>query len=211
MKEGMLISIEGPDGAGKSTQLNFIKEYFQEKNLDTVFLREPGSTTIGEDIRKIILSKDNLSMSHTCEMFLYAAARAQMVEEKIIPAIRDKKIVICDRYIDSSLAYQGFGRKLGFETVRDINTHATKNILPKLTIFLDVDVKATKNRLEVNGKEADRIENEGENFHKMVLEGYRFIAEEYKERILKVDGSLSIEEVRLLIKNALDRIFVDEV
>lgn len=205
MSRGLLITVEGTDGAGKSTQINFIREYFKEKGIETIFVREPGSTVIGEKIREILLDKDNQSMSYRTEMFLYAAARAQLVEEVIEPAILENKVVICDRFIDSSMAYQGYGRQLG-EDVADVNRHALKGISPDLTIFIDVNVKVGQKRVDKLEREIDRIESQSDEFHKRVVEGYRKIAEKNSDRIKTVTGNQEIDKVSLDIKKYLDEL-----
>lgn len=207
MKTGKLITVEGPDGAGKSTQLNFIKKYLEDKNIKYIFLREPGGTHIGERIRELLLDKSNGNMSFKAEMLLYAAARAQLVEEKIKPALNMGKIVVCDRYIDSSFAYQGYGRELG-EIVWTVNEYAIEGLMPDLTIFLSVDAKRTFDRISTGerNEEKDRIELESMDFHERVFYGYKKISEVYRERFKNIDGTKSIEEVSRDIKRELDKV-----
>ncbi len=208
MKKGLLITVEGPDGAGKSTQLDFIKSYFEEKGTNPIFLREPGSTKIGEEIREILLSDKNKEMGNKTEMFLYAAARAQLVEQVIKPELEKGSVVVCDRYIDSSLAYQGYGRNLG-SMVEEINMHAIDSVMPDLTIFLSLDIETgLKRASKSSGGNKDRIEQESNDFHQRVLMGYEEIAKKYSNRIIKVNATLSIEEVSNVIKEHLDKVFL---
>ncbi len=209
MKKGLFITIEGPDGAGKSTQIEYIKNYLKEKNLPALFTREPGGTKISEKIRKIILDKENSEMSYMTEALLYAASRAQLVEEVILPALDEGKIVICDRFIDSSIAYQGFGRNLG-EKVEVINKFAINGCMPDMTLLLRVDCKKGIDRIEANcGKrgEKDRMECENISFHQRVLEGYLALEKMYPDRIKAVDASQSIKAVSDDIGYELDNLF----
>ena len=137
MKNGLFISIEGLDGAGKSTQIQGIREYFEDKNIEPVVFREPGGTRIGEKIRHILLDEKNTEMDDVAEMLLYAASRAQNVAENILPALEDGRVVICDRFIDSSIVYQGYGRELDIEEVYNVNLTAVRHRLPDITFFLD--------------------------------------------------------------------------
>lgn len=139
--KGLFITIEGGDGSGKSTQINLIEKYFVEKGYNVVLTREPGGTVIGEHIREIILNNDYMEMSDITEALLYAAARAQHVEQLIKPSINKEKIVICDRFVDSSIVYQGYARGIGIEEIENINNYATKGLKPDLTILLDLPAK----------------------------------------------------------------------
>ena len=146
MKRGIFISIEGSDGSGKSTQLSYIKEYFKYHNLDAVFTREPGGTAIGEKIRNIILDNENSEMFPLTEAMLYAAARAQHVRELIVPTLERGRHVVCDRFVDSSIAYQGYGRELG-DCVGVINGFAVGGRMPDFTFFLDLDQAVGRGRI----------------------------------------------------------------
>lgn len=210
MKKGIFISIEGNDCSGKSTQIGFIKEYLENKGIKAIFTREPGGTKIGEDIRNILLDSSNKEMTALTEAFLYASSRAQHVEEKILPALRDGKNIICDRYVDSSFAYQEFARGLG-EKVRTINEIATSGLMPDYTFFLHLDQNLCKDRMKKREIEEDRIENENSDFSRRVYEGYLKVYDRYKDRIIFIDASKSIEEVRYDIERHLDRIFKDEL
>ena len=169
--KGIFITLEGPDGSGKSTIMKKLTHYFKDKNIDFIGTREPGGTEIGEEIRSIILDKKNRNMVAETEALLYAASRGQHIHEKIIPALNMGKIVLCERFILSSLAYQGVGRGLGIEEVRMINDFAIKGIRPDLTLFFHVDPSLTLDR-KTEGKKGDRLEKEGVEFHKEVYRGY---------------------------------------
>ena len=196
MKKNLFITIEGPDGAGKSTQIEYIRSYLDRLGLDTLFTREPGGTAISEKLRGIILSKDSSEMSDRAEALLYAASRAQLVSEVIRPALEHGKTVVCDRYIDSSMAYQGYGRDLG-DVVFDINEFAVDGIMPDLTILLALDPEKGRARLDQNAM--DRLESEEMEFHRKVYDGYIALSEKYPDRIKKIDAAQPIEEVSLEI------------
>lgn len=201
MKRGLFISFEGPDGSGKSTQIEYLKDFFQEKGISCVFTREPGGTHIGEEIREIILDKQNNEMTDLTEAFLYAASRSQHVEQVIRPALERGQVVVCDRFVDSSIAYQGYARGLG-EVVADINRYATENLLPDITFFIDVDPKIGKKR--ISSGERDRLESEKIRFHRKVYQGYVTMAEKEPDRIVTVDGSGTREEMRAFILEHLN-------
>ncbi len=202
---GILISIEGPDGAGKSTQIALLKEYLEQKGYESVLTREPGGTKISEKIRNLILDRENMEMGREAEMMLYAAARAQLVHEVIKPALEMGKAVICDRYIDSSAVYQGIAREIGIETVYQINECAIQGIWPDLTIHLDLDAEEGIKRKK-NQAELDRMELETMEFHKNVVQGYRTLAKRDPKRIKTIDATLSIEEIHDQIKEYLEKI-----
>ncbi len=206
--KGFFISVEGGDGSGKSTQLDNIRSYFAERNIPAISTREPGGTTIGEKIRSVILDKENVEMCDITEAMLYAAARAQHVEQKIKPAIKEGLVVICDRFVDSSIAYQGYGRKLG-KLVKDINDYAVAGCMPDITFFLDVKPEDAMNR--IGKRNLDRLEIETRSFHERVYQGYsQIISENIKEgsnRIVKVDASRSAGEVKEAIYEVLDKTF----
>lgn len=201
--KGLFISLEGPDGCGKSTQIAFMKEYFEKKGYECVLTREPGGTNISEQIRNVILDKDNMAMQDTTELLLYAAARAQLVGEVIKPSVEAGKIVICDRFVDSSAVYQGMARGLGVETVYAVNAYALDGMMPDVTIFLDMPA-AEGIRRKNNQHELDRMELQKAEFHEKVVEGYRTLADSQPERIMKVDAMKSIEEIRGIIAEKLD-------
>lgn len=209
MRKGLFITIEGPDGAGKSTQIAHIAEYFDNKGIDAIFTREPGGTSISEQIRSIILDKKNTEMGFITEAMLYAAARAQLVEEVIRPAIEAGKVVVCDRFVDSSIAYQGYGRKLG-DIVEEINKYGIGDCMPDLTILLKLDSESGIDRIEKNGSgEKDRLEMEKISFHRDVLRGYLELEDRF-DRIKGIDAKQSIEKVSADIDFYLDEILRDK-
>ncbi len=198
MTSGLFITFEGPDGSGKTTQIHRLSDYLTEQGMDPVLTREPGGTHIGEKIREIILDPKHQEMAYLTEALLYAASRAQHVAEKIRPALEAGKTVICDRFMDSSIAYQGYGRKLG-ERVRIINEIAVEGLVPHLTVLLLVDPDEGKKR--ISGGFLDRLELEESQYHRDVYLGYLELAEQHPERILMVDGFRSVEEIsREIIK-----------
>jgi dTMP kinase len=194
LKRGIFITFEGGDGSGKSTQIRLLQERFREAAQSTLLIREPGSTAIGEKIRDIIVDVENAEMTATTEMLLYAAARAPLVDEVIRPALSEGQIVICDRYLDSSLVYQGVGRQLG-ETVAAVNAYATLGLLPDLTILLNVDPDRAILRATASGTAADRIESAGDAYHRSVYEAYLNLAAREPDRIVSFDASGSIAEI----------------
>lgn len=201
--KGKFIVFEGPDGSGKTTVLAKVKEKLREEKIDFIDFREPGGTDISEKIRDIIIDKANSSMTARCEALLFASSRAQLVEEKIRPALEEGKLVLSDRFVLSSLCYQGVGRGLGVDEVKAINDFATKSIEPDLTIFFDIDYKTALIRKRENF-EADRLESEDFAFHKKIFDAYNSIAETYKDKIKKIDATLSVDEVR---DQAIDLIY----
>lgn len=164
----MFITFEGCEGVGKSTQLRFLKEYLDETGQDALFLREPGGTDISEQIRDVILDNNNTAMTAETEALLYAAARAQLISEKILPALAAGRTVVCDRYIDSSIAYQGHARNLGAEFVKRINSFAMSDCMPDYTVF--INLRPSESWRTVKGD--DRMEHETAAFHDMVYDGY---------------------------------------
>ena len=164
----MFVTFEGCEGVGKSTQLNMLKEYLKNTGQDAVYVREPGSTEISEKIRSIILDPANTAMTAETEALLYAAARAQLVSEVILPALSEGRTVICDRYVDSSAAYQGYARGLGIDFVRSVNSYALKNAMPDVTVFIDLRPSASFRSV----RREDRLEREEAQFHDKVYEGY---------------------------------------
>lgn len=190
---GMFVTFEGPDGSGKSTIADCIRARFERQGTDVVFTREPGGTPIAEKIRSIILDAENSAMSARCEALLYAASRAQHTDERIRPCVEAGKLVISDRYVLSSIAYQGWGRALGIDEVAAINRFATGGMRPDLVLFFDVDpihVLARKAKVV----EQDRLEEAGDDFHRRVYEGYRR-ALTTADHIVMIDARQSIEAV----------------
>ena len=202
---GIFITIEGGDGAGKTTQIRNITEFFESRGMTVLQTREPGGTPIGEKIRELLLDKANSEMTSITEMFLYAASRAQHVNDVILPALENDLVVICDRFVDSSVAYQGLARGLG-DMVRDINVHATSGLTPDITFWLDIDPAKGKMRAGNTG-EHDRIESEGISFHDKVRLGYRNIADAEPDRVKIIDAEKSIEDMRFEIESHLEELF----
>lgn len=202
---GLFISIEGPDGSGKSTQIENIKKFFEDKNIEIVFTREPGGTVIGERVREIILDNSFKEMDAMTEALLYAASRAQHVAEVIKPALMAGKVVVCDRFVDSSLAYQGYGRKLG-EPVRVINEYAVDGCMPDVTFLMKLDPNIGKHRIAENRDNQDRLEQEKLAFHRAVYKGYLELEKQYPDRIVGIDASLGIDEIRDEIYRKLEEI-----
>ena len=202
---GKFITLEGPDGSGKSTIIRMIGEYLKKENIDFIETREPGGTDIGEDIRDIILDNKNTSMSYETEALLYAASRGQHVHEKISPALKEDKVVLCDRFILSSLAYQGVGRGLGIEEVKKINDFALKGVYPDLILFFHIDPKVTLER-KLGNIDTDRLENLGSDFHQKVYKGYMELLKMYPKNIVMIDASRSIQEVLKQSIEAIEKI-----
>ncbi|MCB2361030.1 dTMP kinase [Clostridium estertheticum] len=201
MERGRMIVLEGPDGSGKTTQIELLEKHLQESGYEVVRVREPGGTEISEKIREIILDNDNCKMSYMCEALLYAASRAQLVNEVIKPALDKGKIVICDRFVYSSMVYQGIGRGLGMERIKSINEVAIDGLKPDLTFMITIPYEEGLNRKKKQGK-LDRLENSGNEFHKKVFEGYMDICIKY-DKIEVVDGNRSVEEIQKDIINTI--------
>lgn len=192
---GMFITLEGPDGSGKTTVSKLVEQRLKEENYKVLLTREPGGIDIAEQIRLIILDTKNTAMEARTEALLYAAARRQHLVEKVQPAINEGYIVLCDRFIDSSLVYQGIGRNIGIEEVYKMNLFAIEDTMPNKTIFFDLPYQEGLKRISGSTRVADRLDLESDEFHKNVYEGYLKICDKYKDRIIKIDASKSIEEV----------------
>lgn len=199
MSRGIFITMEGPDGSGKSTQISRLKEYLEKEGYNVLITREPGGTVISEAIREIILNKDFTEMSPVTEMMLYASARAQLIAEVVGPAIDSGTAVISDRFVDSSLVYQGMARGLGVDTVYEINKVAIGDYMPDVTFMLDLPAEVGISRKK-DQKELDRMELESLEFHKKVAEGYRSLAAKFPDRIKTIDATLPIDEICGIIK-----------
>lgn len=201
---GLFITIEGGDGAGKSTQIRNIEGFFAKKGLVVVHTREPGGTEISEKLRDILLDSGNTEMEDVTEMLIYAAARAQHVREFVMPSLEKGEIVVCDRFVDSSVAYQAYGRELG-DMVAEVNHHATGGLKPDITFWLDIDPKTGRERVSKMG-EFDRLEMEELDFHYRVYEGYKKIAESDPGRVKRIDASKSIDEISKEIETYLQEL-----
>lgn len=199
------ITIEGGEGSGKTSLIKLLVNDFKEMNIDTLTSREPGGSKIAEEIRSVILNVENTNMDYMTEALLYAASRKQHLEEIIKPAIENGKVVICDRYIDSSLAYQGWARGLGIDTVYDINMYATGGFLPDLTLFIDIPAEVGLERIKSNNRDVDRLDLEKISFHHKVREGYLKVAQMFPERIAIIDGNKPLEEVYKDIKEVIQK------
>lgn len=203
MSKGLFVTFEGADGCGKTTQMKLLKEYLLCKGIDVVLTREPGGRGLGEKVREILLNYDG-AVSDRCESFLFLADRAQNIDIIVNPAVESGKIVLCDRHIDSTVAYQGYGRGLDLERIKMLNSIATNNRKPDLTFVFDIDVETSMQRV---GKEKDRLESEGKEFHNRVRNGYLEIAKQEPERIKVIDASMSIEEIHEEVVNILEAAF----
>lgn len=205
---GKFIVFEGPDGSGKTTIIKKVKEILENKDYFISYYREPGGTDISEKIRSIIIDNDNHMMDSKTEALLFASSRAQLVAEKILPDLKAGKIVICDRFVMSSLLYQGLGRSLGVENVKSINDFATGGLKPDLTLFFNIDYKTALERKRANFS-PDRLENEDFSFHKTIFDGYLKMADLYKDEIKKVDARKSIEDLTEDVINIIYQLLED--
>lgn len=194
MRKGWFITFEGPDGSGKTTVSTVVVKKLEEMGYEVVYTREPGGIDIAEQIRHVILDPKNIAMDFKTEALLYAASRRQHLVEKVMPALELGKIVICDRFVDSSLAYQGVGRGLGIDEVYSINQFAIGDLMPDKTIYLDLGAQEGLDRLS-NRVFKDRLDQEKVDFHLKVVDGYRQVVEKYKERMILVDASQPVEKV----------------
>ena len=203
----MFITFEGPDGSGKSSVIKKVYEDLTQKGYSIILTREPGGTPISEKIRDIILDNNNTNLDARTEALLYAASRRQHLVEKIWPALKEGKIVLCDRFLDSSLAYQGGGRHLGIDNVLNINLFATENTYPDVTFFFDVSPEIGLTRVSHDKKRvADRLDNETEGFHDTVYESFKEIIKRYPKRFYVIDASKSLDEVIFNVETILAQI-----
>lgn len=191
---GKFITFEGNDGCGKTTISSRIYETLKAEGYDVIFTREPGGISISEQIRSVLLDPKNTTMDGRTEALLYAAARRQHLVEKVIPALEEGKIVLCDRFIDSSLAYQGVARGLGIDEVYTVNEFAIDSHMPDATIFLKVDAEVGMARIASRG-EKDRLDEEGEKFHRLVAQGYDEVLKRYQSRIHVIDAEQEVDQV----------------
>lgn len=204
MKQGLFITMEGPDGSGKSTQIEAIRKFFESRGDQVVITREPGGTQISEKIRALLLDRENMEMDPMAETLLYAASRAQLVAQVIKPALDSGVHVICDRFVDSSIAYQGFGRGLGY-CVSVINAYAINNCIPDITFLMKLNPEVGKSRIK--SSDQDRMEMEKLDFHNRVFAGYEALEMEYPDRIVGVDATRNIEEISSEILSHVERLF----
>lgn len=201
LKRGILITFEGPEGSGKSTHVRLLCRYLHSKGFAVLHLREPGSTVIGEKIRKILLDCKNKNMDAVCEMLLYQAARTQLVREKVVQALKARKVVVLDRFLDATISYQGYGAGLDVKIIREIGKLATCNIQPELTILLDI---SAKEGLRKSGTR-DRIEKRPLAFHQRVRKGYLRLVRENPRRIKIVPLTWKIPKTQALIRQIVDK------
>lgn len=201
-KKGYFITFEGADGCGKTTQIELLDKFLKEKGLKTLMTLEPGATDLGKNLRQILLHYEK-PVSDEAEMFMYLADRAQHAQMIIKPALEDKKIVLCDRYTDSTVAYQGYGREGDIEQINILNKIATKGLKSDLTILFDVESEIAQSRL---GKTKDRLESQGMEFHKKVRKGYLELAKQDPKRIKVVDANRTIDEVWQDVKKIVEEL-----
>jgi len=192
MKKGLFITFEGGEGSGKTTLIKSIKENLIEKKLDLIVTREPGSTPFGEQVRELVLMQLETKINSKAELCLFLASRAQHIKDVIKPALTDGKVVLCDRYNDSSIAYQGHARGLGIDEVIKFSSFIIEDCLPDLTLYLDIDPKTGLSRVQ---SKYDRIESENFSFHNKIREGFHIIAQKFPDRIKIIDASKSKDEV----------------
>ena len=202
--KGLFIVMEGLDGSGKTTQINLLEQYLKEAGYDCLITREPGGTVIGEEVRELILNPEYKEMSPVTEMLLYAASRAQLVHEVIGPALEAGRIVISDRFVDSSIVYQGIARNLGISTVAAVNAPGIGIYRPDGIFFIDLS-EAEGIRRKKNQKKLDRMEQESIDFHHLVSEGYRKVLAERPE-VIKIDGGKDIDVIQKKIRNHVDEL-----
>ncbi len=204
--QGIFISMEGPDGSGKSTQISLLEKHLRDMGYeDIIITREPGGTRISEAVREVILNKEYKEMGYMTEALLYASARAQLVSEVIAPALECGKAVVSDRFVDSSVVYQGMARGLGVENIYNINSYAIQGIMPDITIHLDLPAEEGLGRARGRA-ELDRMELESVEFHKRVAQGYRDLAKLSPDRIKTIDATLPVEKIHEIIAGYVDKI-----
>jgi dTMP kinase len=204
MTTGKFITFEGPEGAGKTTVINLLRAELELLGYEVLQTREPGGIEIAEKIRNVILDKGHTAMDPRTEALLYAAARRQHLVEKVNPALNEGKIVLCDRFVDSSLAYQGYARGLGMDDVYSINQFAIEERMPELTLYFDIDPEVGLNRINLHEqREVNRLDLEDIQFHHKVREGYEILLTRFPNRIRKINASLSLEEVLSEVKGVV--------
>lgn len=201
MKKGMLVTFEGGEGCGKSTQLKKFEKYLKDKKIPYLCAREPGGTELGENVRELLLHSKG-QISPETEFLLFSASRSKLVEDVVVPALNSGKVVVLDRYYDSSYTYQGYAGNLKIKDLKNITNFAIKGAVPDLTILLDLSVEEGMNRKSKDEKlkDLDRIESKGQQFHQKVRQGYLKLAKSERKRICVVDASKSPDEVFEQIK-----------
>ena len=192
----LFITLEGPEGSGKTSAIKIVKEQLEKEGHQIIMTREPGGTPISEQIRNVILDKGNTAMDYRTEALLYAASRRQHRVEKVWPNVKEGKIVICDRYLDSSLAYQGYARELGVEDILNVNMYATEGTFPDLTLLFDLEPEVGLARINANSdREVNRLDLEKLSFHHRVRNGYLELAKRFPDRYVIINAALPLEEV----------------
>lgn len=199
---GVFITFEGAEGSGKSTQIALAEDYLKGQDRDVLLIREPGGVRISEAIREMLLDVRYTEMTKECEVLLYMAARAQLVEEVILPALRQGKVVLCDRFLDSTLVYQGYGHEMGLDPIRRIGEFATQGLVPDVTVLFDIE---TEKGLRRAGGNKDRIEQRSLEYHNRVRQGYLKLAEEDPQRVRVIRVDRGKEEIFAQVKAVLDR------
>ena len=205
---GLFITFEGIDFCGKTTQARKLASYLRRKGYDVLLIREPGGDRISEKIRRVLLNEKNTAMSELTELLLYEASRSQLTQKVILPALRQKKVVVCDRYYDSTLAYQGYGRDLDKKMITHLNHVATLGLSPDLTILIDVPVEVSLRRKDKEKRKEDRLEKENIEFHKKIRQGYLKIARLNRRRIKVVDGTKDVSATWQKVKRVVDSCFL---
>ncbi|MDI6785297.1 MAG: dTMP kinase [bacterium] len=213
MKNGLLITLEGPEGCGKTTQCKLLYDYLKQKKYSVIKTREPGGTLLGENIRNILLNPDYKNIDILCELFLYNAARAQLLKEIIKPSLKSGKIIICDRFFDATLAYQGYGRDIPKNIIYSLDKIILRKILPDLTIVFDIDPEdGLKRALKTkDNKIGDRLEQESLYFHQKVREGYLSIAKSAPKRTKLIPSSQSIEKIHKIVCTYVEKLLAKKV
>lgn len=198
---GKLITFEGSEGSGKSTQAALVYDYLKSKKIPAVLLREPGGVKISENIRKLLLDVNNAAIGHECEVLLYMAARAQMVKEVLEPQLKSGSVILCDRFLDSTIAYQGYGNGTDIKIIDQIGLYATRGLTPDLTVLFDIQPEKGLNRA---GQKKDRIESRSLEYHRRVRQGYLELSKQYPVRIKVVKVDAAKEEIFKRVKLYID-------
>lgn len=201
--KGKFITFEGSEGSGKSTQIELAQQYLESKGKDVLFLREPGGVKISENIRNILLDPKTKDMTDECETLLYMAARAQLVGEIIVPALNSGKVILCDRFLDSTVAYQGYGNGVDIEKIKNIGKFVTQGFTPDLTFLFDLNVEEGFARIN---RSKDRIEQRGIDYHSRVRNGYLEIAKSEPSRVKLIDARKSKEEIQSMVQKHIDQL-----
>ncbi len=195
MRKGALITLEGIDYSGKSTQADILVKRLRDHGVDAILIREPGGTDLSERIRNILLSRGEIEINHRAELFLFLAARAQLVDSELRPTLDSGRVVICDRFFDSTIAYQGYARGIPVDLVRTMNSFATEDLDPDLTLLYDLPVDVARKRGHNSNNAPDRLEREEREFHQKVRDGYLALAAEHSDRIKVIDAAVDVDSI----------------